>query len=73
LEVGEIKEEGLMPAGNYDEGIDRINIVDAHRQANQDFLRHRHNKRLRARISGTLVAILIVMSFIGSYWYYAQP
>lgn len=60
-----------MPAGNYAEGIDRIHLVDAHRRANQDFLRHRRNKRLRSRILGTVAAIVILLSFNGSYWYYA--
>jgi tetratricopeptide (TPR) repeat protein len=61
-----------MPAGNYDEGIDRINLVDAHRQANQDFLRHRQAKRMRSRILGTVAAIVILLSFMGSYWYHAE-
>ncbi|USG62757.1 hypothetical protein NBZ79_07170 [Sneathiella marina] len=60
-----------MPAGNYDEGIDRMHLMDAHRRANQDFLRHRQNKRLRSRILGTVAAIVIILSFVGSYWHYA--
>jgi len=60
-----------MPAGNYDEGIYQINLVDAHRRANQDFLRHRQNKRLRSRILGTAAAIVIIISFVSSYWHYA--
>lgn len=61
-----------MPAGNYDEGIDRIHLVDAHRHANQDFLRHRQAKRMRSRILGTVAAIVILLSLIGSYWYHAE-
>lgn len=61
-----------MPAGNYEEGIDRIHLMEAHRRANQDFLRHRQNKRLRSRILGTVAAVVIISSFIGSYWSHAM-
>lgn len=61
-----------MPAGNYDEGIDRIHLLDAHHRANRDFLRHRQNKRLRSRILGIVAALAIILSFIGSYWHYVM-
>ncbi|MEX0583070.1 MAG: hypothetical protein WD185_05320 [Sneathiella sp.] len=57
-----------MAAGNYDEGIERINLTGASSKPHQRELRERQAKRMRFKVIGTSVAILIAFSLYGSYW-----
>ncbi len=57
-----------MPAGNYEEGIERINLTGAANMPDQRDLRARQRERMRSKIIGCAVAIILVFVFYGGYW-----
>lgn len=51
-----------MSGENYDEGIERANLIGAADHSNQSYLRDRQKKRMRDGIIGMSVAILLVIT-----------